>query len=73
MHESESFLPIIYPVRCNGCSECVRSCPSSALAMVDGLAVLIAPDLCAYCATCEERCPQGAISLPYEIVMDPIS
>jgi NAD-dependent dihydropyrimidine dehydrogenase PreA subunit len=70
MSESESFLPIINSHRCNGCGDCIHVCPSGALELIDGLAVLTSPDACAYCADCEERCPQKAISLPYEIVLD---
>jgi NAD-dependent dihydropyrimidine dehydrogenase PreA subunit len=70
MSESESFLPIVDSYRCNGCGECIYVCPSGALGVIDGLAVLTSPDACAYCADCEEHCPQKAISLPYEIVLD---
>jgi NAD-dependent dihydropyrimidine dehydrogenase PreA subunit len=67
---SEPFLPIIDAGRCNSCGECVCVCPTSALALRSGLAILVSPDDCVYCADCEVRCPEGAISLPYEIVVD---
>jgi NAD-dependent dihydropyrimidine dehydrogenase PreA subunit len=70
VNENESFLPSINPERCNGCGDCARVCPSGALELQAGLAVLVSPDNCAYCADCEEHCPTDAINLPYEIVVD---
>ena len=73
MNDNESFYPIINTDRCSGCGECTCVCPGAALEMISGLAVLIVPDRCEYCADCEEHCPEGAISLPYEIVVDPLA
>jgi len=70
MNEPDVFLPTINPDRCGGCGECVQVCPTGALVLVNGCAVLVSPDRCGYCADCEEYCPHGAISLPYEIVAD---
>lgn len=70
MNKSEPFLPIIDLELCRGCGECVIVCPTGALTMSNGVAVLDVPDNCVYCADCEEKCPQGAIGLPYEIVLD---
>ncbi len=52
---------------CTGCGQCVEACPSGALELAEGRAVLAALEACSYCADCEDLCPQGAISLPYEI------
>jgi 4Fe-4S ferredoxin len=70
MTDTDLYLPIIDFDRCDGCGACVQVCPTGALEMLAGLAVLVAPDACGYCADCEEHCPQGAIALPYEIVLD---
>lgn len=46
--------------RCQGCGVCVDACPSRAIRLVDGVAV-IEQGLCSECQTCVEACPQGAI------------
>jgi len=46
----------------------VDTCPSEAVALIDGRPVIVHPEDCAYCGDCEDLCPEGAISLPYEIV-----
>lgn len=62
-------LPEINVDACTGCGDCVPACPTSALAVVDGKAIVAQPDLCRYDGTCEPACPEGAISLPYVIVL----
>ena len=44
-----------------GCEACVGACPVSAIAMVDGVAVI--NDDCVECGACVGECPQEAISL----------
>jgi len=61
-------LPMILEERCTGCGDCVEVCPTGALELADGRAVLARPEDCAYCADCETLCPEGAIVLPFEIV-----
>jgi len=48
--------------RCTACGVCVRSCPVSAITLVDGLARM---DLntCIRCYCCHEMCPEGAVDL----------
>ena len=65
-------LPFIDVERCNGCGECVRDCPESALVMVAAKAIIALPKKCTYCTACEGLCPERAIRCPYEIVMGPV-
>jgi len=67
--EQEAFLPIIDQAVCIGCGDCISVCPTVALAMEDGVAVLDRPDLCAYCSLCEAICPVDAVSLPFQVVV----
>lgn len=53
--------------RCTGCSICAEVCPTSAIRVVDGIAVIHA-DLCHECQSCVDACPQGAIRLAEEKV-----
>ena len=50
------------PEKCNGCETCVESCPSEAIKMEDGKAVIIADD-CVDCGVCVDECPDEAISM----------
>lgn len=60
--------PTILAERCTGCGDCVATCPTGALELVDGKARLVRLADCAYCGDCEMLCPQGAIALSFEIV-----
>lgn len=60
-------LPIIDARRCTGCGECERLCPTNAVAVVDGSAVITRPDACTFCDRCERYCPEEAISRPFSI------
>ncbi len=48
--------------KCTGCESCVEECPSEAISMVDGKAVVDA-DTCVDCGACVEACPAEAISM----------
>jgi len=47
--------------QCNGCGACVEACPSGAIHMSAGLAI-IDQAACAQCQACVDACPQGAIT-----------
>jgi len=48
--------------KCTGCESCLESCPSEAIVMEDGKAVVNA-DNCVDCAVCVDDCPVEAISM----------
>lgn len=62
-------LPEIDLEKCNGCGDCAEQCPTSAVALVGGKAVIIRTDACDYCTDCETFCPSGAIRCPFEIIL----
>jgi NAD-dependent dihydropyrimidine dehydrogenase PreA subunit len=45
---------------CNGCGECVAVCPTNAIILQNGKA-LLDNDLCEECLACIDSCPQNAI------------
>ncbi|MEN8128218.1 MAG: 4Fe-4S binding protein [Planctomycetota bacterium] len=47
---------------CTGCGACVDSCPSEAIEMQDGKAVIIVAN-CVDCGVCVDECPVEAISM----------
>ena len=64
-----TLLPEIDVEACTGCGDCVTICPTGALAMAEGKAVMARPELCIYDGNCEPACPVAAIQLPYMIVL----
>ncbi len=64
-------IPIIDAIRCTGCELCVHICPTNALVMKDGMAVVGNPNACAYTGHCERICPEQAISRPFQIIFSP--
>jgi NAD-dependent dihydropyrimidine dehydrogenase PreA subunit len=63
-----SVTPIIDEELCTGCGDCVATCPTAALEVVEGKATMVRPDDCNYCTECESFCPEGAIACGFEIV-----
>lgn len=50
----------VNPERCNGCGDCVSVCPSNAIRLEGGRAV-IDETLCAGCQVCADICTRSAI------------
>lgn len=61
-------LPIINRQRCTGCGICEQSCPTAAVEVRDGYAVIVRPEDCTYCDICESYCPEGAIGRPFTVI-----
>lgn len=62
-------VPLIDPQRCDGCGLCVRACPTKALELQNGKAIVTHPLACEYIGMCEAVCPTRAIMRPFEIVI----
>ena len=48
--------------KCTGCETCVEECPSEAISMANGKAV-VDPDTCIDCGVCVDACLVEAISM----------
>lgn len=71
MARGDWILPVIDLERCNGCGECERLCPTHAVEVHAGQAVIVRPAACTFCEICETYCPEGAIGRPFNIVFAP--
>ena len=61
-------MPIIDPIKCNGCGLCITVCRCGALVLEDDVITLIEVEDCGWCTQCELVCETGAITCPFEIV-----
>ena len=52
----------IFNAACKGCVHCIKSCPTEAIRVIDGL-VHILPDLCIDCGECLRTCRKKALGL----------
>jgi NADP-reducing hydrogenase subunit HndC len=52
----------IDPIKCRGCTACLRNCPVGAISGVAKSVHVIDPEKCVKCGACMERCKFGAIS-----------
>lgn len=66
--DPELILPTIDLTRCTGCGLCERLCPTHAVEVHNGTAVIVRPEQCSFCEVCESYCPEGAIARPFHIV-----
>ena len=48
---------------CDGCEECVLSCPGEVLEILDGKAITVRIEDCQSCRICEQICPKKAIAI----------
>ncbi len=62
-------IPEVDRDKCTGSGNCVEQCPTDAVEMVEGKAMIVRPEDCNYCTECEAVCPSGAIKCPLEIVL----
>ena len=49
--------PVIFADRCIGCHACVEACPHDVLAIVGGIATVVARDQCMDDTSCQVECP----------------
>ncbi|HBH49557.1 MAG TPA: ferredoxin [Bacteroidales bacterium] len=54
-------LPVVDQELCTGCGACVDVCPTEAIIIEDGKAIIIGDD-CTNCRACESECPVEAIA-----------
>jgi len=52
---------------CTGCGTCLDVCPTEAIKMQDGRAVITMD--CIDCGACPRVCPEGAIKLALSVVV----
>lgn len=53
---------LVDKAKCNACEECIDSCPTEVISMVDG-AAWVNPEECIDCEACVDACPEEAISM----------
>jgi ferredoxin len=63
--------PLINARLCTGCGICAALCPTRAVEVQAGKAVIVRPAACTFCPICETYCPSGAIGRPFTIAFAP--
>ena len=63
-------MPVVNPIKCNGCGLCISVCRCRALVMVDNVIIVTEVEDCGWCTECEAVCPCDAIRCPFEIVVE---
>ncbi len=58
--------PVVSETECIGCTKCVRTCPTQAIAMTENKKAHIDHDICYGCGECPTVCPTRAISVEWE-------
>ncbi len=61
-----SLKPIVLKSKCQGCGDCVRSCPTKAIKIKNQLATINYSN-CIRCYCCVEACPQAAITTDFSL------
>jgi ferredoxin len=56
-------LPVLDPVACTGCGDCVVACPTGCLDMAGPVPWLPRPVQCVSCTLCVLVCPADALHL----------
>ena len=66
--DTQVVLPLIDRQRCTGCRLCEQLCPTRAVEVRNGVAVVVRPEDCTFCEVCESYCLERAIGRPFTIV-----
>lgn len=69
--EQHTAKPIVYKERCKGCGRCVKTCPRSAISVVDEMAV-IDLSVCVGCGECVRACPERAMDFDWVVAIPPV-
>jgi formate hydrogenlyase subunit 6/NADH:ubiquinone oxidoreductase subunit I len=62
-HLALAELPVLEPMRCTGCGDCIAVCPTSCLDLLWLLPVLARPHECVSCGLCAAVCPTQALAM----------
>ncbi len=57
------YLVAVDAAKCEGCEECVNTCPQAVFRMVDGKSDPYQSSECVFCETCLSMCAPAAITI----------